>query len=146
MRAGLRSLAAGLGDDGDPAGWTVDRATAAAVAPALGGAVAAQPDVLAGPLVRRPAGAAEDRRCCGGWATWAPTRDAAAGSWTRAVAEAVARLDAAAGAGAADRAVAVAAGFRRPSAEYGQRLAYALDGFAAQERAGQRKHVGLDAG
>ena len=62
VRSGLRSLAVGLGDDGDRAAGTVDRATVAAIAPALAGAVAARPDVLTGPLVRAGAGGAGGSR------------------------------------------------------------------------------------
>jgi hypothetical protein len=39
-RLGLEALGAGLGDDGDPAEWHVDRGTAAAVSPALASGVA----------------------------------------------------------------------------------------------------------
>lgn len=140
VRAGLRSLATGLGDDGDPAGWTVDRSTAAAIAPALAGAVAVRPDVVTGPLLRAAAGATEDRTLLRGLG-YLGTEPGAARVLDRSVAEAVARLHAATDAGAADRAVAVAAGSAAVRG-YGQRLSYALDGFAAQERAGQREHAG----
>ena len=62
VRSGLRALGVGLADDGDPAGWTVDRATAASVAPALADAVAARPEVVAEPLARAAAGAGEQDR------------------------------------------------------------------------------------
>jgi hypothetical protein len=140
VRSGLRALAMGLGDDGDPAGWTVDRATAAAVAPALAGAVAAHPEALTGPLVRAAAGAGEDRTLLRGLGHLG-TDPGAARALDRAVADSVARLDAAAGAGPSDAAVAVAAGHAAVRG-YGERLAVALEGFAAQERAEQRAHVG----
>ncbi|MGZ4667880.1 MAG: hypothetical protein ACXVX3_05065 [Blastococcus sp.] len=59
VRAGLEALGAGL-DDGDPADWTVDRGTAATVAPALGAALAGHVSVAAEVLwegVRGEAGA-----------------------------------------------------------------------------------------
>ena len=46
VRAGLEALGAGL-DDGDPTDWTVDRRTAAAVAPVLGAALAGHVSVPA---------------------------------------------------------------------------------------------------
>lgn len=55
VRAGLEALGAGLAD-GDPDDWTVDRSTAAAIAPALGAAVAAHIDMTTEALSRSVAG------------------------------------------------------------------------------------------
>ena len=49
VRTGLRAIGAGLSAD-DPGKWTVDRDAVAAVAPALGGAVAAHLSVVVEPL------------------------------------------------------------------------------------------------
>ena len=129
VRSGLRALAAGLGSDGDPAGWAVDRATAAAVAPALADAVAARPEVVVEPLTRAAAGAGEQDRPVLRGLGYLSTDPAAAVVLDRTVADAAAR------AGAAP---AVPAGYLAVR-EYGQRLAHALDEFAAQERAEYRE-------
>lgn len=124
VRSGLRALATGLGDDGDPAAWTVDRATAAAIAPELAGAVALRPDVVAGPLARAAAGEEEPR---------ALLRGLGALSGEPAAATVLDR--------ALDAAAPVAVAGWTAVREYGQRLAHALDGFAAQERAERRMHL-----
>ena len=51
VRGGLAALGAGLADDGDPDDWTVNRAAAAAVTPALGDALAAHVPVAGDALV-----------------------------------------------------------------------------------------------
>jgi hypothetical protein len=124
VRSGLRALGVGLADDGDPAGWTVDRATAASVAPALADAVAAVPEVVAEPLARAAAGAGEqDRPVLRGLGYLSAHPDAAA------------VLDRALG--GVSGAPAVQAGYLAVR-EYGQRLDHALEEFAAQEEAVRR--------
>lgn len=126
VRSGLRALATGLGDDGDPAGWTVDRGTATAVAPALADAVAARPEVVTGPLARAAAGAGEeDRSLLRGLGNLSADPDASA-VLDRALAEVT---DA-----------RTAAGYLAVR-EYGQRLDHALHEFAAQEQAVQRERT-----
>ncbi len=133
VRAGLRALAAGLGDDGDPAGWTVDRGTAAGIAPALAAAVVARPDVLTGPLLGDVDGAGDDRTLLRGLGYL--SADPAAGpALDRGVAAAAVGLRGADRTGTGDRAVAVIAGYTAVR-EYGQRLVHALGEFAARERA-----------
>ncbi|MBN1094014.1 hypothetical protein JKP75_16500 [Blastococcus sp. TML/M2B] len=145
VRAGLRALATGLGDDGDPGAWTVDPATAALLAPTLAEAVAARPAVLTGPLLAVPDCGGDDRTLLRGLG-YLGTDRAAAGLLDRAVADAVAELAAAPREDGADPAGVVGAGYAAVR-EYGRRLTHALEGFAAQERAGQRAHGGdlLDA-
>jgi hypothetical protein len=124
VRSGLRALAAGLADDGDPADWTVDRATATSVAPALADAVAARPEVVAEPLARAAAGAREsDRRVLRGLGLVSADPDAAA-VLDRTLGE-------------PSGAPAVQAGYLAVR-EYGQRLDHALGEFAAQEEAVRR--------
>ena len=122
--SGLRALALGLGDDGDPAGWTVDRATATSVAPALADAVAARPDAVAEALERAAAGEGQrDRLVLRGLGYASADPDAAV---------------------ALDRAYRGAAwmpeveGGYLAVREYGQRLDHALGEFAAQEQAERR--------
>jgi hypothetical protein len=129
VRSGLRALGVGLGDDGDPAGWTVDRATATLVAPALADAVAARPDVVVEPLARAASGEGEQDRLVLRGLGYLGTDPAAATVLDRAVA------DAGPGGSAAG---AVPAGYAAVR-EYGQRLVHALDEFAAQERAEDRE-------
>ncbi|SDF91144.1 hypothetical protein SAMN05660662_3800 [Blastococcus aurantiacus] len=124
MRSGLRALAIGLGDDGDPAGWTVDRVTAASIAPALAEAVAARPEVVAEPLVRTAAGAGEEDRLVLRGLGYLSADPAAADVLDRALDQASA-------------APAVQAGYLAVR-EYGQRLDHALHEFAAQEEAVRR--------
>ncbi|MGY1753056.1 hypothetical protein [Blastococcus sp. SYSU D01042] len=124
LRSGLRALAAGLGDDGDPAAWTVDRATAAAIAPALAGAVAARPDVVVRPLQAAADGAPGQRSLLRGLGHLSAQPTAAA------------VLDR----GLAGAAPVVTAGWTA-AREYGQRLEHALDEFAAQEQAERRMHL-----
>ncbi|MBJ7453708.1 MAG: hypothetical protein JHC71_16730 [Blastococcus sp.] len=124
VRSGLRALGVGLADDGDPADWTVDRATAASVAPALADAVAARPEVVAEPLARAAAGAGEqDRPLLRGLGHLTTAPDAAA-VLDRALGE-------------PSGAPAVQAGYLAVR-EYGQRLDHALGEFAAQEEAVRR--------
>ncbi len=125
VRSGLRTLAAGLGDDGDPAGWTVDPATAAAIAPELAGAVVVHPDVVAGPLAQAAAGEGEAARSLLRGLGHLSGEPAAAAALDR---------------GLEDAAPSVAAGWTAVR-EYGQRLAHALDGFAAQEQAERRMRL-----
>ena len=125
LRSGLRALGTGLGDDGDPAGWTVDRTTAAAVAPALGAAVAERPDLVARPLAQAAAGeGAADRTLLRGLGQLTSDPTAAA---------ALDRGLAAAG-------PVVVTGWAAVR-EYGQRLDHALGEFAAQDRAERRERV-----
>jgi hypothetical protein len=124
VRSGLRALGIGLADDGDPAGWTVDRATAASVAPALTDAVAALPEVVAEPLARAAAGAGDqDRPVLRGLGYLSAHPDAAVA------------LDRALGEASTPPAVQAAYLAVR---EYGQRLDHALREFAAQEEAVRR--------
>jgi hypothetical protein len=138
--AGLAALAAGL-EDGEPDGWTVDRATAAVVSPALGRAVAAHVDVVVDALWV----GVDDSRCFDtpaglrGLALLTVDRGAAATvaaalhGWTRGQI---------ADGGGSDPA-ALHAGVAVPSAylaaqNHGQRLAHVLDTFEAQAAAQQR--------
>ena len=124
VRSGLRALGVGLADDGDPAARTVDRDTAATVAPALADAVAARPEVVVEPLARAAAGEGEqDQPVLRGLGFLSADPEAAA-VLDRA-------LDRAAGA------PAVRAGYLAVR-EYGQRLDHVLDEFAAQEEAIRR--------
>ncbi|RBY80231.1 hypothetical protein DQ239_03935 [Blastococcus sp. TF02-09] len=132
VRSGLRALGIGLADDGDPARWSVDRTTAASIAPALADAVAARPELIAEPMVRAAAcdGHADQVVLRGlGYLTTDP---AAAAALDRGVADAAARADAA-------PAAVLAAGYAAVR-EYGVRLEYALTEFEAQERAQYRAH------
>lgn len=124
VRSGLRALAIGLADDGDPAGWTVDRATAASVAPALADAVAARPEVVADPLARAAAGAGESEQLVLRGLGLLSADPGAAAVLDRALGEPAG-------------APAVQAGYLAVR-EYGQRLDHALGEFAAQEEAVRR--------
>ncbi|MGY1616930.1 hypothetical protein ACI797_09300 [Geodermatophilus sp. SYSU D00691] len=119
VAAGLAALGSGL-SPADPGAWTVDRTTAAVLAPALGAALAAQVDVVTSLLAAAAAGgpltAVQDESLRGlGYLT--VDEDAAAG-----VAAAVGQR--AAGEGAAGAAVV---GAFLATREYGQRLDHALD-------------------
>lgn len=129
VRAGLRALATGLGDDGDPAHWTVDRATAAVIAPSLASAVTAHPDVLVRALDAAAGKGGQSPQLLRGLG-YLSTESAAV--LDRGVDETVAGLTGGAGTVAPGPAVAVVAGYPAVR-EYGQRLAHALDEFAAQE-------------
>lgn len=152
VRSGLQALGSGLAEDGDPARWTVDRATAAAVAPALGAALArhaevavaelrvggdepsavgsdshraatpGSPDALRGLgyLTLDTVAAAHIGQALAGWAALAPM--GLEGTSPEAPLAAV----------------AVPAAYVAVR-EYGQRLAYAIDGFRVQQRAEQRQ-------
>ncbi len=127
VRSGLRALAAGLGDDGDTAGWTVDRSTATALAPVLADAVTARPQVVVEPLTRAAAGAGEaDRLLLRGL------------GYLSADPHAAAVLDDAMQGSAAGVTPVVQAGYLAVR-EYGQRLDHAVDEFVAQEQAEQRQ-------
>jgi hypothetical protein len=133
-RSGLEALGAEL-DDGDPDGWTVDRRTAAAVAEALGGAVAGHIAPVAGALERAADGEIGPRdgdvlRGLGYLAVdEGATRAVQAGlhDWARG-------LPSAPGAGGPAQ-VALVEGAFVAAREYGQRLAYALHGFEQQAAA-----------
>lgn len=141
VRAGLEALGVGLGADGNPAHWAVDRATAAVVAPALGSAVAAHADVVAATL-------------------WSGVTGAAGASWTDAL-RGLGYLTLAEGAAVAIhralidwcRVLPVPVGAAGPMPllpaavlpasyaaveEYGQRLTYALHGFRMERDAESR--------
>jgi hypothetical protein len=141
VRSGLRALAAGLGEDGDPARWTVDRATATAVAPALAAAVADRPEVVVEPLSRTAAGQGEQDQLVLRGLGYLSADPGAGDVLARAVDEGVSGSARRSGdPDAQPAAVAVSAGYLAVR-DYGQRLAHALDEFAAQERADQRKRV-----
>ncbi|SOC49142.1 hypothetical protein SAMN05660748_1860 [Blastococcus aggregatus] len=139
VRAGLSALAVGLRDDGDPAGWTVDRGTAAAITPALAEAVAARPEVLTAPLLRDGGPGGDDRTLLRGLG-YLGADPAAGPALDRGVAEAAVGLRGADHTGARDPAVAVIAGYTAVR-EYGQRLVHALDEFAAQEHAVHQQRI-----
>jgi hypothetical protein len=129
VRSGLRALAIGLGDDGDPAGWTVDRGTASSIAPALAEAVAARPEVVAEPLVRAAAGAGEEDRPVLRGLGYLSADPAAAVVLDREMGEGSAAPE-------------VQAGYLAVR-EYGQRLDHALGEFAAQQEAERRHATGV---
>ena len=140
VRAGLEALGAGL-DDGDPTDWTVDRRTAAAVAPVLGAALAGHVSVPAGLLwegARGEAGpgAADALRGLGyltldEGAAVAVYR--ALAGWSRVQPGPVG----AAGPLPPLPEVVVPAAFVAVE-EYGQQLAYTLHGYAEKARAERR--------
>lgn len=125
VRAGLRALATGLGDDGDPAGWSVELRTAAGIAPQLAEAVATRPAVVVGPLVRAALGAGLGDRVLLRGLGLLSSEPAAAVVLDRALAGAP---------------PAAAAGYVAVR-EFGQRLAHALDEFAARDLAERRAHL-----
>jgi hypothetical protein len=142
VSAGLHALGAGLGANGDPGNWTVDRGTAAIVAPALGEAVAAHIAVAADVLRVGTAGSASEADTAVlrglGYLTVhdraATAVEAALVAWAHAEYPAVPpRNDC-----APVEAVAVPSAFVAVQ-HYGQRLEHALDGFADQEAAEDRK-------
>jgi hypothetical protein len=141
--AGLAALGAGL-SDGDPANWTVDRGTAAEVAPVLGRAAAAQVGMLtealhvgidgelsrsSGDILRglgfltvNPAAAAAVESSLSSWAHTQP------------------------GSGAGTNAQQPGPAVAVPSAylavrQYGQRLAYAMHGFEERTQATGRTMI-----
>ncbi len=134
LGSALRALAAGLADDGDPSGWTVDRDTAAAVAPVLARALADRPDVVVEALARAAAGEGTQDRALLRGLGYLTIEPAAAAALDRGMAQA---LTGPAGAGSA----ALAAGYAAVR-EYGQRLDHALHEFAAEEQAGRRRVAG----
>jgi hypothetical protein len=144
MRAGLEAWAAGLADGGDPDGWTVHRATAAAVAPSLaaglavhravvpeilgpgaaGSADAAQTDALRGLArltVDRAAALVVEQGLC----DWAAAERRADGTGLRS---------------AVPPAVALTAAYLAVQ-EYGQRLDHAHRAYELQEEAETRSFV-----
>lgn len=145
VRAGLEALGAGLAD-GDPDGWTVSRGTAAAVAPALGAAVAQHvtvaTDVLALGVDGELDGRAGDTLRGLGYLTLdegaARTIGAALQNWVRVqpvpVEVTCAPLP--------PPAVVIPSAFLAVR-EYGQRLDYALHGFEEKAHA-ESKAVGWD--
>lgn len=137
VRVGLGTVGAGL-FEGDPSDWTVDRDMVAAVAPALGQAVAAHVPVVTGALTAvatGEVGAGTEHLLKGlGYLTVdrqaAATVDAGLTDWSRMQSRDLA------GSGPAAPLPAAAV----PSAylavqNYGQRLAHALDGFELREDA-----------
>ncbi|MDT0274905.1 hypothetical protein [Blastococcus goldschmidtiae] len=139
VRSGLRALATGLGDDGDPTGWTVDRTTAAGVAPALAAAVAARPEVVVEPLSRAATGTGQRDQLLLRGLGYLSAEPEAAVVLDDVVPEAVVSPAGGAGAGPA-RPGDVGAGYLAVR-EYGQRLVHALDEFTAQEEAGRRLRI-----
>jgi hypothetical protein len=141
VRSGLEALGTGLGDHGNPAHWTVDRATAATVAPALGGVLAGHVAVAVDVLrvgADGPSGSDDDALRGLGYLTI--DRDAAATVRRALTAWAGAQPVALEGTDPAFPQPSVAV----PSAyvavrEYGQRLDHALHGFEEQERAERRE-------
>ncbi|MGY1809122.1 hypothetical protein ACI8AF_17275 [Blastococcus sp. SYSU D00669] len=131
VAAGLAALGSGL-SPAEPGMWTVDRTTAAVLAPALGAALGAQVDVVTSLLAAAAAGgpltSVEDESLRGlGYLT--VDEDAAAG-----VAAAVGQR--AAGEGAAGAAVV---GAFLATREYGQRLDHALDAVEVMTAAVDRR-------
>jgi len=126
VRSGLRALGIGLADDGDPAGWTVDRDTATLVTPALADAVATRPEVVVEPLARAASGEGEQDRPVLRGLGYLSAEPEAAVVLDRALSQ-------------ASGAPAVRAGYLAVR-EYGQRLDHALHEFAAQEAA-IRRHL-----
>jgi hypothetical protein len=141
MSAGLAALGHGLADN-HPDGWTVNRTTAAAVAAPLAGGLATHVEMAASALAA-PLSAGQDSGSAVlrglGYLTIHPAATAVV---TEALADWVDRqpLDLAAPGSAAVPASAVAAAFLGVR-EYGQRLAYALDGFARMDEAEDRQAV-----
>ncbi|SNR49168.1 hypothetical protein [Blastococcus mobilis] len=140
VRAGLRALGAGLAD-GDPEDWRVDRGTAAAVAPALGRAVAGHIGVAVEALwvgVDGGSGGTSDALRGLGHLTLARDAEASVAQalydWARTQPTAFEGTSAS----APLPAVAVPAAYVAAK-EYGQRLDHALDGFEAQEAAEEKE-------
>ncbi|WP_448626807.1 hypothetical protein [Geodermatophilus sp. URMC 64] len=131
VRAGLAALGNGLSPEGSGT-WTVDRDTAALIAPALGSAVAAHAGAVAGLLGAAGAGdplALPDDEVLRGLGHLTVDPEAAA-----AVQSALdARTTTAPSDAVAARGALVAV------REYGQRLDHALDGFAAMSQAVDRR-------
>jgi hypothetical protein len=139
--SGLAALGHGLADN-HPDGWTVNRATAAAVAASVAGGVATHVDVAAGalaaPLRAGPNSGAAVLRGLG----YLTIHAAATTVVTEALAGWVARqpLDLAAPASVSVPALTVSAAYLGVR-EYGQRLAYALDAFERMDEAEDRESV-----
>jgi hypothetical protein len=129
-RLGLTALGTGLGDDGDPATWTVDRGTAAVLAPALGSVVAAHAGVVADALSAAGGGVDAARTLLRGLGHLTLDQGAAVdvGFALQDL------LDRAVDGGQRWSAVRVTAGYLAVR-EYGQRLAHALEAFDLQEEA-----------
>ena len=144
VRAGLQALGTGLTDDGDPAGWTVNKATAATVSGALGAGITTHVTVATEVIE----GADEAERDEGSRDT---VRGLAYLTLDRATAAAVGRalgswaaarpLDLDASSPAAPLpALAVPAGFLALR-EYGQRLAHSLRAFELEDVAEDRQFI-----
>jgi hypothetical protein len=143
VRLGLETIGAGL-FDGSPSAWTVDRATVAAVAPALGAAVAAHLPVVTGALTAVATGDVGDgtEHLLKGLGTLtvdrqvAATVGAALADWSRTQS-----LDLAGSGPAAPLPAVAVHGAYDAVQEYGQRQAYALDGFELKEAADNREQL-----
>jgi hypothetical protein len=141
VRAGLEALGVGLGADGNPAHWTVDRRTAAVVAPALGRAVAAHAEV---PAVELWSGAGADPGAGGADALrglgYLTLDEGAAVAIHRALVEwcRVLPVPVDRGAPAPLLPAAVVPAAYAAVEEYGQRLSYALHGFRMEQDAESR--------
>ncbi len=139
VRTGLAVIGAGL-FEGDPSDWTVSRRTVATVAPALGEAVAAHIDVAVEALWvgvddSRRLGASDALRGLG----YLTVDRAAAGAVDGALGEWADRERATgAGSGPTSPAPVVTSAYLATQ-EYGQRMAYALDTYEAQEAAALRE-------
>jgi len=141
VRLGLETIGAGLLEE-DPSRWTVDRDVVAAVAPALGEAVAAHVPMVADALTAVATGDAGtgSEHLLKGLGYLSVDRQAAAvvedalWDWSRAH---PVELDGTTSA-APHPSVAVPSAFLAVQ-EYGQRLTYALDGFELKEEAENRE-------
>ena len=138
VRAGLEALGVGVGSDGDPARWTVDRRTAAVLAPALGGAVAAHAGVAAAALVAGIDARSDARSALRGLG-YLTLDEGAAQQIHRALVDwcGVLPVPVAVTGSALPTRIAVSAAYGAVE-EYGQRLAYALHGFDMERAARSR--------
>ena len=132
-RAGLEALGAGLAD-GDPEDWTVGRDTAAVIAPALGGAVAAHLSPVIGVLGSAADGEVAERDGNVLRGLGYLTLDAGAARAVQEGLQAWAASQSALGETGASQVGALPSAFVATQ-EYGQRLAYALHGFEQQAAA-----------
>jgi hypothetical protein len=142
VRNGLETLGTGL-EDQDPDGWRVDRDTARAVAPALGGGLAAHVAVAVDTLWIGVDGPAHAGRSAAARGLGLVTLDPAARSLLQESLLGWARTDLAAEGPVPDGsavvpAIAVAGAFLAVQ-EYGQDLDDALDGFEARDAAQLRE-------
>ena len=138
VRSGLEALGAGLSEKGDPAHWTVNKASAAAVARSLGEGVATHvsvaTDVLWGAVEGRLGGVSDDVLRGLGYLTVdrpaAAAVESALNEWVRAQRLTVQGNDP----GLPAAALAVSGAYFAVQ-DYGQRLAHAIRGFEAQDAA-----------